>query len=71
VAKLREFGTCGCGRIIKPQSAHNDPTIWACIACGGPVCDWCYHMHHYEKHGSKGPGPGGPTERERREHELR
>ena len=47
---MRSFGTCGCKRVIKPQRVHNDPRIWPCIACGEPVCDDCYHVHHAAKH---------------------
>ena len=55
MARPRKHGTCGCGRTIKPQRDHNDPTIWECIACGGPVCDWCYHIHYNQKHEKKKP----------------
>ncbi len=41
---------CGCGRKIKPQRDHNDPEIWGCVACKGPVCDYCYHYHYEQKH---------------------
>lgn len=53
MAKARMFGTCGCGRTVKPQRNHNDPTIWTCMTCEGSVCDWCYHVHYYEKHEMK------------------
>lgn len=47
---MLKFGTCGCRRKIKSKREHNDPEIWACIACGGPVCDWCYHVHYNQQH---------------------
>ncbi len=50
MGRLLKFGTCGCGRKIKLQRDHNDPTIWACIVCKNPVCDWCYHVHYNQKH---------------------
>jgi len=48
--RVRRHGICGCGRKIRPQRDHNDPEIWGCISCSGPVCDYCYHIHYEQKH---------------------
>jgi len=69
VAKLPKHGRCGCGRTIKPKREHNDPEIWACIACGGPVCDWCYHAHHNAEHERRDAPKKGASD-ERRSEEL-
>jgi len=47
---MQEFGKCSCGRTIAVQRMSNDPRIWACMACKGRVCDYCYHLHYEKEH---------------------